>query len=64
MLGQYYMITGTGAFVLLLLAVITGLFGRNLRKIVPGAALLKMHKFSALTGALFALLHVLGVHGY
>ena len=58
------MITGIGAFALILLAVITGLFGRNLRKIIPGPAVLKIHKFSALAGALCALLHVLGVHGY
>lgn len=64
MFGQYYMITGIGAFALILLAVITGLFGRNLRKVIPGPAVLKIHKFSALTGALCALLHVLGVHGY
>ena len=64
MFGQYYMITGTGAFALILLAVITGLFGRNLRKVIPGPAVLKIHKFSALAGALCALLHVLGVHGY
>ncbi len=64
MFGQYYMITGTGAFALILLAVITGLFGRNLRKVIPGPAVLKIHKFSALTGVLCALLHVLGVHGY
>ena len=64
MLGQYYLITGIGAFVLIFLAVITGLFGRNLRKIIPGPNVLRIHKFSALTGSLCALLHVLGVHGY
>lgn len=64
MLGQYYLITGIGAFALVLLALITGLFGRHLRKMFPGPAVLRVHKFSALGGALCALLHVLGVHGY
>ncbi len=64
MLGQYYLVTGIGAFALIFLAVITGLFGRNLRKIIPGLNVLRIHKFSALTGFLCALLHVLGVHGY
>lgn len=64
MLGQYYMITGIGAFALILLALITGLFGRNLRKLLPGPVVLRVHKFSALGGTLCALLHVLGVHGY
>ena len=64
MLGQYYLITGIGAFALIFVALITGLFGRNLRKLLPGPVVLRVHKFSALGGALCALLHVLGVHGY
>lgn len=64
MLGEYYMITGIGAFVCLVLAAVSGLFGRTLRKIFPGPRVLLFHKTSALAGAGLALLHVLGVHGF
>lgn len=64
MLGQYYMATGIGAFSLVTLAVISGLFGRQLRKVFPAPKVLLVHKTSALGGALLALLHVLGVHGF
>jgi len=64
MLGQYYMATGIGAFWLIAAAVITGLFGRRLRKVFPAPKVLLVHKVSALAGALLALLHVLGVHGF
>ena len=64
MLGQYYMATGIGAFSLVAGAVITGLFGRQLRKVLPPAKVLLAHKVSALGGSLLALLHVLGVHGF
>jgi hypothetical protein len=64
MLGQYYMQTGISAFAFILLAAITGLFGRSLRKALPKMNVLKVHKASALIGAFSALLHVLGIHGY
>ena len=64
MLGQYYMATGIGAFSLVTLAVISGLFGRQLRKMLPPAKVLLAHKVSALGGSLLALLHVLGVHWF
>lgn len=48
MLGEYYMITGIGAFVCLVLAAASGLFGRTLRKIFPGPRVLLFHKTSAL----------------
>ena len=64
MLGQYYMVTGIGAFVLVAAALMTGLFGRQLRKMLPPAKVLLAHKVSALGGSLLALLHVLGVHGF
>ena len=64
MLGQYYAITGISGFALILLAMITGLFGRSLRKAFPKVNILKIHKFSALAGVLGALLHVLGIHGF
>ncbi|MBL3539899.1 hypothetical protein [Aminivibrio sp.] len=63
MLGQYYLATGAGAFLLVALAVITGLFGRQLRKVFPGRKVLLTHKVCALGGVLLALLHVLGAHG-
>ncbi|MBP6332479.1 MAG: hypothetical protein KA342_03440 [Aminivibrio sp.] len=64
MLGQYYLATGIGAVSLVTVAVITGLFGRRLRKVFPAPKVLFVHKVSALAGAFLALLHVLGVHGY
>lgn len=63
MLGQYYVYTGTGGFLLLTLALVTGLFGRSLRKKFPGAKILAVHKTSAILGLFLVLLHVLGVHG-
>jgi len=64
MLGEYYMITGIGAFACLVSAAASGLFGRTLRKVFPGPKVLLFHKTSALAGAGLALLHVLGVHGF
>jgi hypothetical protein len=64
MLGQYYLATGIGAFSLVAVAVITGLFGRRLRKVFSAPKVLLVHKASALAGAFLVLLHVLGVHGY
>jgi hypothetical protein len=64
MLGQYYLATGIGAFSLVAVAVITGLFGRRLRKVFSAPKVLLVHKASALAGVFLALLHVLGVHGY
>ncbi len=64
MLGEYYLATGIGAFSLLVVAVITGLFGKALRKVLPGPKVLLAHKASALGGASLALLHILGVHGF
>lgn len=63
-LGQYYVYTGTGGFILLLIALGTGLFGRALRKKFPGLNVMAVHRTSALLGLFLALLHVLGVHGF
>ncbi len=63
-LGQYYVYTGTGGFILLLLALGTGFFGRGLRKNFPGLNVMALHRTSALLGLFLALLHVLGVYGF
>lgn len=64
MLGQYYVYTGMGGFILLSLALGTGFFGRTLRKKFPGMNVLTVHKTSAILGLFLALLHVLGVYGF
>jgi len=55
MLGEYYMITGIGAFVCLVSAAVSGLFGRTLRKIFPGPRCAWLLKFGRFSGRAFSM---------